>query len=211
VTGEPRSVLRRLLLLVCEQLAMDFAVVCTLEPGSQRTVRMAVRADGSLLDEVDGSCAPLEETWCGHVVGESPLLVDDVRLRPELDALPATAEYWIRSYAGVALHDADGAVVGTLAAIGHDRPPGPQRARRRGAARPRRGRGAAADRRARRCPAGAASARPVGHRRRREQRAGRGAPQPSAARRAARPHRPGVLVPHRPATSRRTCRRSGTR
>jgi diguanylate cyclase len=119
IGGEPRDVLRRLLLLVCEQLAMDVAVVCTLGPGGRRTVRMTVRADGTAVEEVEGTSAPLPTTWCGHVLEASPLLVADVRLHPELEDLPATAEFWIRSFAGVALRDAGGAVIGTLAAIGH--------------------------------------------------------------------------------------------
>lgn len=120
VTGEPHEVLRRLLVLLCEQLAMDIAVVCTLAPGAQPTVRMAVQADGSVL-EIGGATEPLAATFCGHVVDASPLLVDDVRLRPELQALPSSSAFGIRAYAGVALRAPDGEVIGTLCGIGHDR------------------------------------------------------------------------------------------
>jgi hypothetical protein len=122
VAGEPRAVLRRLLLLVCEQLGMDAAVLCTVEPGgAQRTVRMALQADGTVVPDVEGRTAPLAQTWCGHVVEADLLFVGDVQLRPELQGLAATADHRIRSYAGVALRDGDGRVVGTLAAHGHDR------------------------------------------------------------------------------------------
>lgn len=118
--GEPRVVLRRLLKLLCELLAMDVGVVCTVEAGGRRTVRMAVRADGTSLAE-EGASADLSDTWCARVLDTSPLLVDDVRLRPDLDAMPVSADLGIRSYAGVALRDAHGADIGTLAAFGHDR------------------------------------------------------------------------------------------
>lgn len=118
VTGEPRAALRRLLMLLCEQLAMDIAVVCSVDDDGHRTVRLAVAADGSVLVGT-GTRAPVGETWCGHVGGGSPLLVDDATTRPELQALPATSEYGVMSYAGVVLRDERGVVTGTLSAIGH--------------------------------------------------------------------------------------------
>lgn len=120
VTGEPRAVLRRLLMLLCEQLAMDVAVVCSIEPDGLRTIRFVVGADGALLDGT-GSREQVGQTWCGYVLGESPLLVDDVAGRPALAALPGTAEAGVVSFAGVVLLDQDGAVVGTLSAVGHSR------------------------------------------------------------------------------------------
>ncbi len=118
VPGEPRAVMRRLLMLLCEQLAMDAAIVCSFEPEAHRTIRFAVRADGTVLEGV-GARAPVDQTWCGHVLGGSPLLVDDVRSYPELQALAGTSQFGIVSYAGVVLRDEHGAATGTLCAIGH--------------------------------------------------------------------------------------------
>jgi hypothetical protein len=120
VTGEPRAVLRRLLMLLCEQLAMDVAVVCSLEADAHRTVRVAVMADGTVLDAA-ASRSPVGETWCGHVLDESPLLVKDVTTSPELQALPEAPKLRVGSYAGVVLHNERGIAVGTLCAIGHAR------------------------------------------------------------------------------------------
>lgn len=120
VAGEPHVVLRRLLMLLCEQLAMDVAIVCSLESAAQRTMRMAVRADGAAA-EGQGTSASLAETFCGHVLSGPPLLVDDVRQHPELHALAATTDLGIRSYAGIGLHAPNGTVLGTLCALGHGR------------------------------------------------------------------------------------------
>jgi hypothetical protein len=98
VTGEPQATLRRLLMLLCEQLAMDVAVVCSLEPEGRRRVRLTILADGTLVDAA-ASRSPVDETWCGHVLDESPLLVEDVTTRPELQALPGTFQLRVVSYA----------------------------------------------------------------------------------------------------------------
>ncbi len=117
VTGEPPAALRRLLVLVCEQLGMDVAVLCSLEPDGQRTIRMVVAADGTLLDGA-GSRSALDETWCGHVASRSPLLVADVLEEPALRAPAGTTEVGMASYAGVLLRDEHGRPAGTLSAIG---------------------------------------------------------------------------------------------
>ncbi len=70
VTGAPRAALRRLLVLACEQLAMDLAFVSLLTPNGSRTVRLAVHADGSPAPEAEGLLQPLSDTWCGRVVAE---------------------------------------------------------------------------------------------------------------------------------------------
>ena len=121
VAGEPRAALQRLLVLACEQLAMDVAFVSLLTPTGSRTVRLAVRADGTTFPGGEGRLEPLSDTWCGRVVAEGSLLIGDVADRPELQAIPATAELGIASYVGVVLRDRDGAAVGTLCTIGHAR------------------------------------------------------------------------------------------
>jgi diguanylate cyclase len=126
VTGEPRAALRRLLLLVCEQLAMDLAFVSVVDEQEQRTVRVAVRSDGSAVRSdgseaagAEGRSEPLAQSWCGRVVTDGLVLVHDTADHPELQRLPATEEFRIASYAGVALRDPSGRLVGTLCALGH--------------------------------------------------------------------------------------------
>ncbi len=116
VTGTPAAVLSELLGLVCEQLAMDVALVATVTADGRRVVRAAVRADGAALPGVVERSDPLAETWCGAAVEEGSVLVRDVADRPDLAALPVTAAFGIASYAGVPLHDRTGAVAGTLCA-----------------------------------------------------------------------------------------------
>ena len=118
VTGEPRSVLRRLLVLACEQLAMDVALVSVVTPDGCRTVRLAVHADGTPLPGGEGRHEPLPDTWCGRVVAEGSLLVADASQHPDLQGLAVTGALDIASYAGVVLRDRAGAVVGTLCALG---------------------------------------------------------------------------------------------
>ena len=118
VTGEPQAALRRLLVLVCEQLAMDAAFVCAVDGAGRRTIRVAVRADGSVVPGAEGRREPVEDTWCGEVVRGGPLLVDDVADRADLAALAVTSQFGIGSYAGVPLV-ADGRLLGTLCALGH--------------------------------------------------------------------------------------------
>ncbi len=73
-----QSALRRLLMLLCVQLAMDVTVVGSLELDAHRTGRPAVRADGTRLAAA-ASRTRVEETWCRHVLDHNPLLVKDGR------------------------------------------------------------------------------------------------------------------------------------
>lgn len=115
VTGDPRAVVRRLLVLVCEVLSMDLAFVSVLSADGQRTVRIAVSADGLDVPGAQGLSEPLGRSWCGQVVRDGALLIGDARQHPSLHELPSTSLFGIGSYAGVALHDADGVVFGTCA------------------------------------------------------------------------------------------------
>lgn len=117
VSGEPHDVVQRLLTLACEQLAMDVAFVSVLDGAGNRTVRLSAHADGRR--GPSGLAEPLEATWCGRVVTEGPLLVDDARHDPVLQALPSTQTFSIVSYAAVPLSGQDGKVFGALCAIGH--------------------------------------------------------------------------------------------
>lgn len=117
IAGEPQTALGRLLTLVCEQLAMDVAFVALLDGAGNRTVRYSSRADGT--PGPVGLCEPLADTWCGRVVEDGVLTVNDSRTHPELLALSSTTEFGIVSYAGVPLHDENGVVFGTLCAFGH--------------------------------------------------------------------------------------------
>lgn len=117
VAGEPRVVLGRLLTLVCEQLAMDLAFVSLLDGAGNRTVRQSAHADGT--PGPTGLTEPLADTWCGRVVGDGALIVNDARGDRALQALPSTTDIGIVSFAGVPLRDKHGAVFGTLCALGH--------------------------------------------------------------------------------------------
>lgn len=117
VAGEPRTGLGRLLTLVCEQLALDVAFVSLLDGAGNRTVRQSALADGT--PGPAGLTEPLAATWCGRVVEEGVLIVNDARADRALQALPSTTDFGIVSFAGVPLHDQHGAVVGTLCALGH--------------------------------------------------------------------------------------------
>ena len=119
VAGEPRSALRRLLMLACEQLAMDVAFVSLLTPGRTRTIRLAVHADGTTAADAEGRRDSLTDSWCGRVVAEDSLMVGDVADRPDLQELAVTDELAIVSYLGIVLRDRHGAAVGTLCALGH--------------------------------------------------------------------------------------------
>ena len=117
VVGEPSESLRRLLTLVCEQLAMDIAFVSALDDAGNRTVRLSALRDGTA--GPSGLTEPLDTTWCGRVVQDGVLMVDDARGDAALQALPSTTAFGIVSYAGVPLLDRDGAAFGTLCALGH--------------------------------------------------------------------------------------------
>ncbi len=114
---EPQVALRRVLTLVCELLAMDVAFVSVIDDAGNRTVRLSVYSDGTL--GPTGFTEPLETTWCGLVVRDDGVLVDDARGGAAYDALPLTAALGIVSYAGVPLRGEDGEAVGTLCALGH--------------------------------------------------------------------------------------------
>ena len=116
--GEPQEALHQLLTLACEQLAMDMAFVSVFDGDGNRTVRQSAHADGR--PGPVGLTEPLDATWCGRIMEGGPLLVTDARDDASLQALPATEAFAIVSYAGVPLRDADGAVFGTLCALGHE-------------------------------------------------------------------------------------------
>ncbi|HXH80533.1 diguanylate cyclase domain-containing protein [Nocardioides sp.] len=117
VEGEPQAALQRLLTLACEQLAMDVAFVSVLDGTGNRTVLQSVHADGTAGPA--GLTEPVDATWCGRVMDDGSLLVDDAREDAALQALPSTKAFSIVSYAGVPLSDEDGSVFGALCALGH--------------------------------------------------------------------------------------------
>lgn len=119
VAGHPREALTRLLVLACEQLGMDLAFVSLLDGAGSRTVRLAVRSDGSEVLEAQQLCQPLAKTWCGPVLGRNGLLVGDAADEPALQALQLTRDFSIASYAGVVLTDEAGRPIGTLCTVGH--------------------------------------------------------------------------------------------
>lgn len=119
VAGQPREALTRLLVLACEQLGMDIAFVSMLDGQGNRTIRLAVRADGTEVPEAQQLCQPLAHTWCGPVLSRKGLLVGDVADEPALQALAITRDFSIASYAGVALTDEAGEPLGTLCTLGH--------------------------------------------------------------------------------------------
>ena len=111
--------LRRVLLLLCEQLGMDLAYITTVE-GESRTVRIAVASDGGTVEAAEGLTEPLSQSWCGHVLAAEVLLVADAAAHPVLLALPSTTAFGIASHVGVALRGPAGEVLGTLCALGHE-------------------------------------------------------------------------------------------
>jgi GAF domain-containing protein len=119
VTGAPQEALTRLLVLICEQLGMDLAFVSLLDEAGNRTVLLAVDADGTELLQARDLRQPLAETWCGPVLEHDGLRVGDVRDEPSLLALELTHDFQIASYAGVPLRDEHGLAIGTLCALGH--------------------------------------------------------------------------------------------
>jgi diguanylate cyclase len=119
VTGAPQETLTRLLVLICEQLGMDLAFVSLLDEAGNRTVLLAVDADGTELLQARDLRQPLAETWCGPVLEHDGLRVGDVRDEPSLLALELTHDFQIASYAGVPLRDEHGLAIGTLCALGH--------------------------------------------------------------------------------------------
>jgi diguanylate cyclase len=119
VAGSPREALRRLLVLTCEQLAMDLVFLSALDGAGNRVIRMALQADGTPLPELEGRTEPVAVTWCGRVLDEDVLLVGDAGREPALLGLPVTESLRIASYAGVVLRDAGGRPIGTLCAVGH--------------------------------------------------------------------------------------------
>lgn len=116
-SDQPEDALVQVLALLCEQLGMDLAVLGSIADG-QHTVRVAVAAAQGRVRELEGS-RPVEQSWCGHVPGASPLVVRDVADTPELARLEVTRLLDIRSYAGVVVCDADGTQIGVLGALGH--------------------------------------------------------------------------------------------
>jgi len=96
---------------------MDVALVSLLDGAGNRTVRQSACADGSTGPA--GLTEPLDATWCGRVVKDGVLTVNDARADCSLQALPSTAAFGIVSFAGVPLYDEQGAVFGTLCAFGH--------------------------------------------------------------------------------------------
>lgn len=106
VAPEPGAVaLQKLLIVACEQLDMDLAFVSVLDDAGDLSVRESVRADGSPAPAA--VVAPLADTWCGRVIAGGPLLVGD------------TPSEHLRSFVGVPLLDAEGAVLGALCTAGH--------------------------------------------------------------------------------------------
>ena len=119
VVGSPREALTRLLVLACEQLGMDLAFVSTFDDAGQRTVRLAVRVDGTEVLEARRLCQPLTQTWCGPVLERDGLLVRDSQDEPTLHALDLTRDFAIASYAGVVLRDELDQPIGSLCSVGH--------------------------------------------------------------------------------------------
>lgn len=118
VAGPAPAALRRLLVLLCEQLGMDAAYVSTVSGDGTRTVRLAVTATGEEIPSAVGLTEPVADSWCGRVLADGVSLVPDVARHPELAQLPATETFAIVSHAGAALTTGDGRVVGTLCAFG---------------------------------------------------------------------------------------------
>jgi PAS domain S-box-containing protein len=118
ISGEQHAALRRLLTVTCEQFGMDIAFVGVFDGFGNRTVRHSVHADGA--SGPTGLTEPLDATWCGRVVQDGPILVRDTRDDETLQALLPTGDLSIVSYAGAPLVDENGAVFGTLWAVGHE-------------------------------------------------------------------------------------------
>ena len=118
VSGDPPAALRRLLVLVCELLAMDAAWVAFLTQDGRCSVQVAVHADGTEAADLMGAPPSLTQTWCGHLLDEGLLLVADVAGRPDLEVPGGTAVAGVVSAAGVVLRDEAGPI-GTLCAVSY--------------------------------------------------------------------------------------------
>lgn len=120
VPGDPSAVLHRLLVLLCELLAMDAAWVAVRTHDGRHAVRVAVRADGTVAADLLERDEPMTQSWSRHVQDDEGqlLLVADVADWPALQSLDAA----VVSCAGIALQDEAG-LSGTLCAIAHQAHP----------------------------------------------------------------------------------------
>jgi GAF domain-containing protein len=100
-----------------ERLSMDAAYVSTVD--SERQTIDAVVGDVGALGLEPGFSLPIEETYCGRMLGgQLPNVVPDTSLEPAIRDLPVTGE--IGSYIGVPVTLSDGRVHGTLCCASHD-------------------------------------------------------------------------------------------
>ncbi len=119
VRGSPSEALSRLLVLLCEQLDMDVALVSRLDSAGNSSVRRAIGADGQELLQDRALHKPLVDAWGRAVVQQEALLVGDVGDDPRLRPLDITVDLQIGCFAGIVLRDEQGRALGTLCAIGH--------------------------------------------------------------------------------------------
>ena len=118
-TGNPEQAIVQLLRLLCEQLDMSLAMIGTVEQGLH-TARLVVESATGRRPDLELT-RPADQTWCGAVSGDAPLVVRDVTTLPELaSSRPAK----IRCYAGTVLRDHEGrelGVLGVMRLTPHDR------------------------------------------------------------------------------------------
>ncbi len=106
------AALEQVLLLLCEQLGTTRAVLGTVEDGVH-TVDLAVQVGVGRTPELEVA-RPAEESWCARVPADGPLVVPDVRQRPDLAPLPVTEALGLRCYVGTPVHGADGEPLAVL-------------------------------------------------------------------------------------------------
>lgn len=114
------ELVQQLLRSVRKHLELDVAFIGVVADG-ERTIEF-VDSSPRAADLLEvGDCAPLEETYCGHILaGRLPPLLIDPMQHPVSAAMPATVDLPVGSHVGVPIERPDGSTYGTLCCFAHD-------------------------------------------------------------------------------------------
>jgi response regulator RpfG family c-di-GMP phosphodiesterase len=107
---------------VRDVLGVDLALVTRIDSDSQHYEIMDGDAAG--FGFVPGTAAPLDETYCAHVLaGRLPNLIPDTSQQEITAAMPVTQAAGIGAYASMPITFSDGSLYGTLCAVNHETKP----------------------------------------------------------------------------------------